>query len=44
VLLENIPVAQLLKNFPAFFEPEVSLPCSQDTVTDPHPEADECSA
>jgi hypothetical protein len=35
VLLEELEVAKLLKKFPAFMEPEVSLPYSEDPPLDP---------
>jgi hypothetical protein len=38
-LLEKPPVVQLLKNFPAFTEPKVSLTCSQEPSTGPCPGA-----
>jgi hypothetical protein len=42
--LEKPPVAQLLKNFPAFMKPKVSLPCWwQEPSTDPYPETDQSS-
>jgi hypothetical protein len=34
-LLEEPPILQLLKNFPAFTEPEGPLPCSQEPSTGP---------
>jgi hypothetical protein len=34
-LVQKPPILQLLKNFPAFMEPEVSLPRSQDSYTEP---------
>jgi hypothetical protein len=39
--LENLPVAQLLKNFPIFKQPERSLPCSQNPTFRSCPESDE---
>jgi hypothetical protein len=40
VLLEKPPVAQLLKNFSTFYEPESSLPCSKKPSTGPYAEPD----
>jgi hypothetical protein len=39
-LLEKMPIVQPLKNFPAFIEPEGSLPPSQEPSTGPYPEPD----
>jgi len=41
VLLEKLIVTQLVRKFPAFYGPEGSLLCSQDSTTVPYPEADE---
>jgi hypothetical protein len=41
--LEEPPVAQLLKNFPVFYETEISLLCSQEHATGPSPEPAESS-
>jgi hypothetical protein len=35
--LEKLIVIQLVKKFPGFMEPEVSVPCSQDPTTGPYP-------
>jgi hypothetical protein len=40
VLVEKLPVAQLLKNFATFFRREGLLPWSQEPATDPYPEPD----
>jgi hypothetical protein len=39
--LENLTVAQLVKEFPHFMETEGSVPCSQEPSTGPCPEPDE---
>ena len=40
VLLENLTVSQLVKKFPPFMEPEVSLPYLQVSATCPFHEPD----
>jgi hypothetical protein len=41
ILLEKLTVPQLIKKFPAFTEPEGSLPCLKQRVTCPYPETDD---
>jgi hypothetical protein len=36
VLLEKLKVVYLVKKFPAFMEPETSLPCSKEPDTGPY--------
>jgi hypothetical protein len=43
IILEKLTGSQLLKNFPHFMEPEVSLPHSQVPVTCPYPQPDRSS-
>ena len=38
VLLEKLTGSRLVKKYPAFMEPEISLPHSQATATCPYPE------
>jgi hypothetical protein len=40
VFLVELVVSQLLKKFPAFMEPENSLPCSQEPTTGPYLEVE----
>lgn len=40
---EELRIAQPVKNYPCFTEPEVSLPSSQQLATGPSPEPDESS-
>jgi hypothetical protein len=42
-LLEEPLIVQLLKNFPAFLEPEGSLPGLKEPSTDPYPKTDRSS-
>jgi hypothetical protein len=41
VLLEKLMVSQLVKKFPAFYEPEGSLPHLQVSDTCPYPQPDQ---
>jgi hypothetical protein len=38
VIPENVNISELFKEFPALFEPEISLLCSPYTATAPYPE------
>ena len=40
-LFEQLTVPQLIKKFPAFTKPEVSLLCLKQRVTSPYPETDD---
>jgi hypothetical protein len=42
-LIEKLPIEQPLKNFPVIFEPEGSLPSSQEPSTGPYPKPDRYS-
>jgi hypothetical protein len=41
---ENLTVAQLVKNFLHFMEPEGPLPCSQEPTSGPYTKPDETSS
>jgi hypothetical protein len=43
-ILDNVIVAQLIKKFPFFMDPEGSVLCSQELATPPCPQPDESSS